>query len=305
MLTGIDSKPKICYTAIGGNIMAWCPFAIHQPLPENNFQANLNPRAVILHTAVSNAASLFNFFNAAGNGIESHFYIYKDGTIYQYIDTVKTADANLKANGFAISIETWDGGTIVERQPTPWTAEQVESIIKLCRWLNQVHPAIKLQKIPSAYDSGIGYHVQFGSPGPWTPVSKSCPTAARIKQYNEVIIPILEGGGNVAIDERAFEDLAWRVFADVNCDMKQNGGPSKDANIWSSALRHSINEKITAIMNGDDKIRPDAPINANEPVWIVQHLKLMKSDIEDLKLAVAELPSRMAVDINITDNTQK
>lgn len=171
--------------------MAWCPFAIRKPLRENETQGDIVPRAIVLHTAVSNATSLFDFFQNSSN-LESHFYVREDGVIEQYLDTTVRADANLQANDFAVSIETWDGGTI-----RPWTAKQLAALIRLCRWICDTH-AIPKRLIPSAFSSGIGWHVQFGAPGPWTPVAKSCPGGPRIEQTRTVIIPALQEDANMA-----------------------------------------------------------------------------------------------------------
>lgn len=161
--------------------MPWCPFALHKPLTENDWQGGIEPRAIVLHTAVTGADSLFGWFEH-GSNLESHFYVRDDGVIEQYMDTMIRADANRKANGFAVSIETWDNQQVI-----PWTHAQVEAIIRLCDWLCTTHPGIKRELIPHAFGSGIGYHVMFGAPGPWTPSVKSCPGPPRIAQVPFII----------------------------------------------------------------------------------------------------------------------
>jgi hypothetical protein len=168
--------------------MAWCPFAVHKPLSENHTQGSITPRAVILHTAVSASDSLFNFFQH-NSDLESHFYVSEEGVIEQYMDTQIRADANKNANSFAVSIETEDGRKIRE-----WTPVQLQALIRLVTWICDTH-GIPKRQIPNAYGSGIGWHVQFGAPGPWTPVSKSCPGAPRIAQTRDVLIPAVANGG--------------------------------------------------------------------------------------------------------------
>jgi len=180
--------------------MAWCPFAIHRPLSENHLQGGIVPRAVILHTAVSSAPSLFDFFQN-NSDLESHFYVRDDGVIEQYMDTGIRADANKNANSFAVSIETQDGGQIV-----PWTSAQVDALVRLCDWLCTTH-GIPRRQIPAWDSSGIGWHVQFGAPGPWTPVNKSCPGGPRIDQTRNTIIPRvaagqIQGDDDLQADER-------------------------------------------------------------------------------------------------------
>jgi hypothetical protein len=167
--------------------MAWCPFATHKPLSENHTQGSITPRAVILHTAVSSSNSLFDFFQNSSN-LESHFYVTDSGAIEQYMDTRVQADANKNANGFAVSIETEDG-----REIRPWTDPQLAALIRLCIWICDTHSIPKVQ-IPTANGSGIGWHVMFGAPGPWTPVAKVCPGAPRIAQTKTILIPAVASG---------------------------------------------------------------------------------------------------------------
>jgi hypothetical protein len=167
--------------------VAWCPFAIHKPLSENHTQGAIVPRAVILHTAVSASDSLFSFFQNNSN-LESHFYVTEEGVVEQYMDTQIMADANKNANAFAVSIETEDG-----RQIKPWTPAQLAMLIRLVTWICDTHHIPKVQ-IPTAYGSGIGWHVMFGAPGPWTPVSKSCPGTPRIAQTRAELIPAVARG---------------------------------------------------------------------------------------------------------------
>lgn len=234
--------------------MAWCPFAIHKPLRENATQGNITPRAIVLHTAVSNATSLFDFFQNNSN-LESHFYVRENGVIEQYMDTEIMADANKNANGFAVSIETWDGGVIRE-----WTDAQVVAIIRLCDWLCAVHK-IPREQIPTSYGAGIGWHVMFGAPGPWTPVAKSCPGAPRIAQVKNIIIPAVKRGSPVAETDPArvpwtykntqvsekdtyglLVDAARNPWAYKNPDVEETGG--RDA----YALLVDTNVKLTRIL---------------------------------------------------------
>jgi hypothetical protein len=159
-----------------------CNFATQKLLPESSTQHSITPRIVILHSAGSKG-SLYNFFKNSSN-LESHFWVGGDGTIEQYINTNVKADANLKANSFAISIETESTPSALE----PWTAKQIQSIISLVDWCCHAHN-IPRQQVKTWDGSGIGWHVMFGSPGPWTPVAKVCPGPARIEQIKEVVIP--------------------------------------------------------------------------------------------------------------------
>ncbi len=162
--------------------MAKCPFALQKIIPAGSNDPPIVPRVAILHTAVTNADSLYDYFNGPSGGVESHFYIRNDGTIEQYRDTEFQADANLMANDFAVSIETAGFAS------DDWNSAQMIAIKKLLVWLHEEHD-IPLRKILQWDGSGVGYHVLFGAPGPWTPVAKSCPGANRIKQFSENLVP--------------------------------------------------------------------------------------------------------------------
>ncbi|HET6287964.1 MAG TPA: peptidoglycan recognition family protein [Amycolatopsis sp.] len=177
--------------------MAWCPFAVHKPLSENHTQGSITPRAVILHTAVSASDSLFDFFQNHSD-LESHFYVTENGVIEQYMDTRIRADANKNANSFAVSIETEDG-----REIRPWSQAQLAALVRLVAWICDTHGIPKVQ-IPRADGAGIGWHVQFGAPGPWTPVAKSCPGMPRIGQTRDVLIPAVARNTPIEEEEMAF-----------------------------------------------------------------------------------------------------
>lgn len=168
--------------------MSLCPFATHRLLPESETQPVIKPRAVILHSAAGRG-SLYEFFRT-GSNLESHFWVASNGKIEQYIDTQVRADANLNANGFAISVETESSPQATER----WTPAQAEAIVRLVSWCCETH-GIPRQQIPTWDGAGIGWHIMFGSPGPWTPVAKSCPGPARVAQARDEIIPAVAAGG--------------------------------------------------------------------------------------------------------------
>jgi hypothetical protein len=162
--------------------MALYPKAIWRPLPENQTQSHILATQVILHTAVSGASSLFGYFARSDVVVESHFYVNLTG-VEQYMDTDRRADANRLANVRAISIETWDGGA---PERTPWTPTQMDLLVELVVWCCTTHN-IPAQFCPAWDQPGIGWHVMFGAPGPWTPVQKSCPGAPRIAQMPELL----------------------------------------------------------------------------------------------------------------------
>lgn len=154
--------------------------AIKRLIPPGPNDPRITPRVLILHIAVSESASLYSYFNGPSGGVESHFYIRRDGTVEQYRDTAFEADANTDANRFAISIETQG------MEHGEWTPEQVAAIKALIDWCHDVHDIPKT--VPKSWDgSGVGFHTQF--PGRWDKRGASCPGPDRKRQYWDTLVP--------------------------------------------------------------------------------------------------------------------
>lgn len=234
--------------------MARFPDAVWRPIPEDKTQPLVRIDQVILHVAASNGDSLFNWWNFPDNNLESHFYVRKTGVVEQYIDTARSADANLTANrrpdgSGAMSIET--EGLANEQ----WTDAQLASILALIRWAHEVHD-VPIHVCSTADDPGIGWHVMFGAPGPWTPaVGKVCPGPLRVVQFNEKIMPALAGEeDDVALSD---DDKKW--------------------------LKKTIGDAVFMLMFGDDRdaSKPDAQHPDN--------LQSLRGEIKSLREDVAAL----------------
>lgn len=146
---------------------------------------------VILHS-LGNA---YNFESgvsgllSGGNELESHYVVRQDGYIVQLVPENMRAEANYganrRANGHgAISIETDSSVSATE----PWTDAQCAALIELVAGICDRHN-IPVRLCPAWDQPGIGWHIMFGSPGPWTPARKVCPGPARIRQVADVILP--------------------------------------------------------------------------------------------------------------------
>jgi hypothetical protein len=155
------------------------PAAVRKLIAPGSNDPRITPRVVILHVAVSNDDSLYDFFAHHSGGIESHFYVRDSGVVEQYRDTGWQADANYHANDFAISIETEGMGA------GEWTPAQLASIKALLAWCHSTH-GIPLVPCARWDGTGVGYHSQFPQ---WSPVAKTCPGPERIAQYHNVLIP--------------------------------------------------------------------------------------------------------------------
>lgn len=251
--------------------MALCPFAVHKIINPGSNDPKITARAICLHVAVSEASSLYDYFNGPSGGIESHFYIQRDGGIEQYRDTAYQADAQYDANDFAISFESQGMGD------GEWTDAQIASIKKLILWCHSEHPDIQLQKIQNWNGSGIGYHAQFFE---WDRSGHSCPGPDRVKQYDNIIVPWLNAGAQEGTDLQLNDDIYRDKDKTVTVrdlfialDRFINNSAARD-----KALKDQITSLLKAVDQNADKaeikdmlehldatiqlvVTPDSPVN--------------------------------------------
>lgn len=117
--------------------MAMYPGAISKPITASKGRQRLILyNRLNLHVAVSEAASLHGFFNRTGQ-VDSHFYVRRDGTVEQYVDTAWRAFADLDGNDATISVETQGGVTHADSEP--WTPAQLEALAHLYAWAVRTH----------------------------------------------------------------------------------------------------------------------------------------------------------------------
>lgn len=172
-------------------------------LPDNASSPRIIPRLFIAHSIVGSLEGAYRMFRDTSN-LESTFGVGLDGHVEQWMDTEREADANYRANPFAISVETEDRG---DPDTQPWTPEQLDALAWLARECNRIHPAIPLRRADRWDGSGIGYHTMWGAPSPWTPVAKTCPGRARIRQFNDVLLPRLTSGGQGGLSVTEAEQI--------------------------------------------------------------------------------------------------
>lgn len=195
--------------------MSWYPDAIIKNIPPGSNDPRITPIGVILHSRGGVGDSLYDYFDGPSGGIESHGYIRFGGEFEQYRDTQYEADANYKGNSFFkdgvrygfLSVETEGYGT------ESWADAQIDTILDFCQW-TQIEHKVLMRECPTPYSSGVGYHIQFGSPGAWTPVAKICPGPIRIEQYRKVIIPTLSRFREDYVDMDL--DREYREYWDEN-----------------------------------------------------------------------------------------
>lgn len=180
--------------------MAWFPEAIRKEIAKHKKPLTLFNR-VNLHVAVSEADSLFGYFSRSDVGVVSHFYVRRDGTVEQYVDTRYQAAADLDGNDASISVET-EGG-VHNAQGEPWSAAQLASLAKIFAWAVEVHgiPArLAENSLPGAPSRGLSWH-RLGV-DPWRVsggmrYSKSrgkiCPGDAKISQIPGILAAATTG----------------------------------------------------------------------------------------------------------------
>src|SRR5690242_7901773 len=96
------------------------------------------PRVLIFHTMSGYLAGSDSMFKQNGySGTESHFGVggswdgaARDGAVWQWQRIDRSADAQYGGNAYATSVETSDGA----HDNVPWSAKQLESLIKLATW---------------------------------------------------------------------------------------------------------------------------------------------------------------------------
>lgn len=208
--------------------------SLWSPLPESGSQGTGTKTQFIVHSTGDRgtAESVFNYFARPDVVVESTFIVGlspADPT-RQILDSSEVADANLTANVRAISVE------VVGTEFDDYTDWQVSEIIRLARFAMANHPILP-RVCPGPSDSGFGWHVMFGSPGPWTPVAKSCPGALRIQRLNERVFPAIfadpSGGFLMALnDDQQAQLYNWMysvqgVLGSLNAYLQQGGEGDK------------------------------------------------------------------------------
>lgn len=200
--------------------MAIVPFAKWQPLPENKTQSTIVPTQVVLHTAVDapGETNLHGYFARDDVATESHFFVQRDGDLFQYMDTTVRADAQFTANKRALSIETEDDGSLA-----PWTVEQIKTIKRLGEYLMTEHKGILRRVCPAQDLPGWGYHSLFDS---WNQNKHTCPGGPRIHQFQTDITMWLRGQPLPLEDDMPTLDEVENVFRRVLSEGTAKGQPS-------------------------------------------------------------------------------
>lgn len=155
--------------------MAWCPFAQVRPA-SNHSGAMYQNLGLVLHVQQGNN-DLGGEFNDASAQASSNFWVAKDGTLVQYVDSATVAWAQAAGNGSYCSVETQGFTT------EPLTDAAMTTLARLYQWGHQVHgwPFI-LAEVPGQV--GFGWHGMGG--GAWGGHT-GCPGDLRKAQRPEIL----------------------------------------------------------------------------------------------------------------------
>lgn len=267
------------------------PHTTYRPVSGERNDPPIIPVGCILHVAVSEARSLYDYFDGPSGGIESHLYIRRDGSGEQYRDLDREADANLQANSWIGSDGRRYGFHSIETQGMEhgeWTAAQIRAIKQFLAWDAERY-GWPLRVVPSNNwrSGGVGYHVMLGAPGPWTPVAKTCPGPDRVRQFKQIIVPWLQGdhqeddmplnnddknwlkytlpefvAGEVRKEVAKITDIRWgKILAERNSDALAKMGPRL------SEIRAAVNGEQVDVTQLAAELAPllVAPIVADIP----------------------------------------
>lgn len=215
------------------------PHTTYRPVSGAANDPGIIPVGCILHVAVSEARSLYDYFNGPSGGIESHLYLRRDGTGEQYRDLDREADANLQANSWIGSDGRRYGFHSIETQGMEhgkWTGAQIDAIQRFLVWDSGRYGwPLRVVSDNNWRSGGVGYHVMLGAPGPWTPVAKTCPGPDRVRQFNNVIVPWLQSGAQEDDDmtpeqERKLNGI-YEVLANGNAAQLTNPRTGDDVSV--------------------------------------------------------------------------
>ena len=154
--------------------MAWFDCATKRQI-SNNVGGNLSSqRGLVLHHQAGNG-SLYAFFNNPASQVSAHFWVGKNGTIEQYVDTARVSwhGRDLNSNWVGVETEGCPGG-----KDEDLTEAQIAALARLYAegarrhgWPNQL--------ASSNGGRGFGYHRMA--------VNTACPCDRRLNKRSEIL----------------------------------------------------------------------------------------------------------------------
>lgn len=226
--------------------MARMPGTTWKPIAHNYTQRKTAKRRVILHVAESESTSIHGWFNNPTARASSHFYVARDGSIEQYVDTDYIAWTSSEGNTDSIGVETQG------RAAGPWTPEQCAALARIIAWAHRTHGVpLRLMASSKSTEAGVGWHRlgvdghfpalpsmlagrgQRGGGEKWSSArGKSCPGDDRIPQIPGILdaakaltapapksapAPSTEGAGTYVVKDG---DTWWSISRALGVSME-------------------------------------------------------------------------------------
>jgi hypothetical protein len=177
--------------------MTWYPGAERREVTRHQtpivLMSDGSLRGTCNHIAVTEASSLFNYFNQPGSPT-SHFYVTRTGPPEQYVSIDFRAPAQLDGNPTLVSLET-QGGTEANCAGT-WNEHQLAVMADIHAWLHDIR-GLPLQMMPNSLPGsrGAGYHrlgvdpYRVNGGELWSSAyGKICPCPNRIAQLPGMVV---------------------------------------------------------------------------------------------------------------------
>jgi hypothetical protein len=173
---------------------------IQEPVAYKGLHKRTLKKAVILHTNGAGVIGksdedLFGWWSSVAAGhqlpevgttIGAQLQIAMSGNGYQYVDTGLVVYHAFGASEWAAGFETEDDGN----PNNPWSDAQINKIVAGLQAMKV--PAQLLKEGPS---DGVGWHQKYDS---WNQHNHNCPGKVRVEQINDIIIPRLKEGSDMA-----------------------------------------------------------------------------------------------------------
>lgn len=149
-----------------------------RPIPNNFYRGKSNvPCLLVVHIMQGTLAGTDSWFrDPANTETSAHFGVGKDGTIYQWVDTMNGAWHAENANHRSIGVEC-EGDT-----GQKLTAAQVDAVARIYAWAHRRHPLIRMWRAIRPSGFGLAYHALGGAGWgghlqcPGTPIIMQLPT---------------------------------------------------------------------------------------------------------------------------------
>ena len=281
--------------------MAWFPGAIRKVVARHRTPMARH-RGVCFHVAVSEGASLFGYFNQPGNPT-SHFYVRRDGTVEQYVDTQFRTPAQLEGNPSMIGIETQGGVHNVDTEP--WTLDQLDALARISAWTNRVHgiPLVRMtNSLPAT--RGIGYH-RLGI-DPWRvsggehwsdSYGKICPGSGKIAQVPRIITMARQGGEDDGT-------MAWTdaQIASAVANLRESAATLNEVAqiLRTHAVRmdNLVNNQLPDLRADVDQVRATSALTATRLDYLANRMGPdVRADVRAIRDTVAgPVPAGAAID---------